>query len=647
MNMNIDNKWIQLITITALILIFTGTVSVAHSQTTRYVAPNGSDVGSCANQASPCESIAYAFTMAGAGDVIDIATGVYRPNPGLTPDTLVIDKDITIQGAGPENTLVGRNLQDSAYRIFEIAAGGHEVSISGLVIANGQAFGSGASGRGGGIYNLNAGGQLVLSNVKFQSNQARIGGGLNNFNGAMVIMENVVFESNQANERGGAIYNWTDGIIEVSASQFETNTAGIFAGAIFNNSNNILVLDDVEFNQNHGVSGCGAIAMNNANQATEFKNTHFIGNTTGGIGGAICLDGSSPTLGNVTFTDNQALATSGSGLGGGMRNFNNSSPVLTQVTFTGNYAASLGGGIYNSGNSSPQLNGVQFIANESGADGGGMANVDASHPMLVNVIFESNLADNSDGEGGGMLNDASNPDLLDVLFLDNSARRGGGLLNRGSSQPLLRNVRFNDNQASRGGGVANFAGSPTLINGLFHGNTATWGGGMYNADDTVPILWNVSFGNNTAISLGGAMYNTGNTNVVVHNSIFWGSSAQAHLGQEIANFGGASASLHFSLHADAPLDIYTDEDSSFSCTNCLTDDPQFVNSLYGDLRLMLTSPAIDAGNPGTDLSQFPGGPDNPIDLLGWSRVFGTQIDIGAFEWQPPPDAIFKDRFENE
>ena len=637
------NKLIRWISFATLSLAFIMVIPNAHAQMTRYVAPGGSDVGDCASPADPCESIAYAFAEAAAGDVIDIATGVYRPNPGPPAAALVIDKDITLQGAGPENTLVGRNSQDSAYRVFEITSGGHEVTITGLLIANGQVFGSGAAGRGGGIYNLNGGGQLTLSNVKFQNNQARIGGGLNNFNGASVIMEDVVFESNQADERGGAIYNWTDGTIEVSSGQFELNTAGIFAGAIFNNSNNILKLDDVTFDQNHGVSGCGAIAMNNANPATAFNNTHFIGNTTGGIGGGTCLDNSSPTLSNVSFTDNQALDTHGSGFGGGMRNVNNSSPVLNRVTFTGNYAASHGGGIYNSGDSSPQLTRVQFTANAS-SQGGGIANLDASNPLLAEVTFESNTA----GSGGGMINDGgSNPTLLNVRFLDNFAGIGGGLRNMGNSQPLLMNVEFIDNWSQgQGGGMANHNSSPTVINGLFRDNFGQQGGGgILNGDNSLMTLWNVTFNANMAEHHGGAIRNRDGAQAIIHNSIFWGNLTQfTDFSSEIQIQGDSQVTMHYSLHDDEDDAINVLAGSSFSCNNCLTDNPQFVDGLNGDLRLMLTSPAIDAGNPDTDLSQFPGGPDNPIDLLGWSRLFGTQIDIGAYEWQPPPDSIFSDRF---
>ena len=51
------------------------------------------------------------------------------------------------------------------------------------------------------------------------------------------------------------------------------------------------------------------------------------------------------------------------------------------------------------------------------------------------------------------------------------------------------------------------------------------------------------------------------------------------------------------------------------------------------MALLTGSPAIDAGpNP---VATFTG---NGFDQRGtpWLRVYGTQVDIGAFEWQPTP-----------
>jgi hypothetical protein len=88
---------------------------------------------------------------------------------------------------------------------------------------------------------------------------------------------------------------------------------------------------------------------------------------------------SSPTLTNVTFSDNSAFT------GGGMWNGASSSPTLTNVTFSGNSAGFSGGGMYNT-SSSPTLTNVTFSGNSAVVFGGGMYNAFSS-PALSNCIL--------------------------------------------------------------------------------------------------------------------------------------------------------------------------------------------------------------------------------------------------------------------
>lgn len=121
-----------------------------------------------------------------------------------------------------------------------------------------------------------------------------------------------------------------------------------------------------------------------------------------------------PSLTNVTFSGNTAVASYGRGsLGGGM--YNSSNPTLTNVTFEGNDASS-GGGMFNSSGS----------------------------PTLTNVTFEGNDA----LSGGGMYNSSSSPTLTNVTFSRNSVfTAGGGMLNNSSSNPQIRNTIFWGNTA--------------------------------------------------------------------------------------------------------------------------------------------------------------------------------------------------------
>ncbi len=122
------------------------------------------------------------------------------------------------------------------------------------------------------------------------------------------------------------------------------------------------------------------------------------GNST--FGGGVYNWSSSPTLINVTFSDNEAT------VGGGMFNNSSSSPTLINVTFSGNTAQNNGGGVYNR-SSSPTLINVTFSDNGAIGNGGGMFN-SFSSPTLVNVTFSGNTADS---DGGGIYHNADRQSL--------------------------------------------------------------------------------------------------------------------------------------------------------------------------------------------------------------------------------------------
>lgn len=676
----------------------------AGAQSVRFVATDGDDSSDCLDVGTPCLTIAHALSVADAGDTIEIAAGSYKPDPGPPATSLVIDKDITLQGAGPEQTWILRDLADPAYRLITIDAdpGGHQVVLSGLRLRLGFADGAGEAGRGGAIYNLDAAGTLTLNNVIVDFNQARVGGGLFNGKGVSPVIEDSTFEGNLAAERGGALYNWTDSAPQLSNVQFVSNSAEIYGGALFNSGNNALVIDGSVFHQNSAVSGCGAIAMKNILAGAEILSTSFIDNSTEGDGGAFCLDAASPIFNGVIFQSNAATSSAGDNsggaiwiingsapqftdttfaanssdfLGGALHVASGSSPVLNHVTFDGNsavqggaihsvdsssavlkdvtfsnnVAAANGGAMFNSDTSHPLLENVRFLANQSGMSGGGMFNTNASHPVVKVSVFEDNVADQS---GGGMANEAgSNPDLLDVTFRGNESKGlgtgcycGGGGVSNLDSDPTISNTRFLQNTAPRGGGMFNVNSSPQLVNVMFFENTADLGGGINNDSHGTPSLTNVSFSANHATHSGGALANSVFGDAVVYNTIFWANSAAS--GNEIHVSGTSSLTLHNTLYSNAAEDAVVD--GTLLCIECMLNvDPSFVDAGNGNLMLEADSPAIDAGAPSTDPSRFPTDEDStPIDIFGWSRFYGASVDMGVNEWQPRPDDLFRDRFQS-
>jgi len=263
----------------------------------------------------------------------------------------------------------------------------------------------------------------------------------------------------------------------------------------------------------------GGGMYNNDHSSPTLTNLTFSDNYADYGGGMSNITYSSPALTNITFSINSAIH------GGGMRNGFHCNPILTDVTFNANSASGSGGGMYISANSNPSLTNATFSANTSTL-GGGMFNYDTSSPTLTDVTFNANSASNS---GGGMYNHIfSDPTLTNVTFSDNTAvNDGGGMVNYIGSSPTLINVTFLNNSALFGGGMHNgTGGSPALTNVTFSTNSATLdGGGMVNTDNSNPSLTDVSFSDNTAANDGGGISNCFNSNPILNSTTFFNNSA--------------------------------------------------------------------------------------------------------------------------
>jgi hypothetical protein len=313
--------------------------------------------------------------------------------------------------------------------------------------------------------------------------------------------------------------------------------------------------------------------------------------------------------------------------------------VLDGFTITGGQAdgASFpndrGGGMYNN-DGSPTLTGLYFRHNTA-AFGGGMYNRTYSDPIMTEVYFWSNT---TSGNGGGMYNDVySDPSLHYVFFLDNTADdNGGGMYNNNNSEPILTNTFFiSGNTATNGGGMYNDESNPTLTNVVFNTNMATAnGGGMFNLDSN-PILTNVTVSKNNAVANGGGMYNSG-SNPEIHNSIMWGNTAPT--GSQVRNILSSTPTFSYSDIQDCGGSVSWVGICGADGSGNIDADPLFVDAITGDLRLQVTSPAIDAGNnaapklSGITLDansdpRFVDVPSVPDTGNGTAPI----VDMGAFE----------------
>ena len=301
----------------------------------------------------------------------------------------------------------------------------------------------------------------------------------------------------------------------------------------------------------------------------------------------------------------------------------------------------------------PTLSNLTFVGN-SGQQGGGMACDNGSTPHLSNILFSKNVA--IDFGGGLLISNGSNPVLRRLTFDNNEARNGGGMCNLGNSNPVLANSIFRGNSATNGGGMYNDESSPTLLGNEFSGNVALSDGGAMFNDKSGPTMTNATLSGNTARN-GGGIANYDESSLSVQNSIVWGNSA-AEVGEQIFNEDSNSfPTVRYSLVAGSG-GSGPGWDGAFGLDGGgnVDSNPLFVrdpddggdgfgvgnNDDFGDLRLQMVSPAIDAGDSSVIPVIF------MLDLAGRSRLFDILsvpdtgigpppgVDMGAWEFFPLP-----------
>lgn len=341
------------IALVALLLRF----AALHAAGSWYVSPAGDDFNDCLSPDTPCQTIAAAIAKAAPDDSVVVAPGTYY-------ETLTIDKSLTINGSGADQSIV-----DSRAIGRTLLISNTTVHLSGLTLANGYVASDVKnpyySDIGGGIY-LN-GGSLGLTDVVITGSVARYGGGLW-VNGQATLVRVAVLNNVAFWGVGGGIDN--EGQLSIDQSTIGGNLAAqgpITApvpsgGGIF--SEGTLTVTNSTISGNHSDFRGGAIA----NLGREF-------------------------LAQMTVRDNSALS------GGGL--YDEGCSSLVNVTFSGNVAQGNAGGAIYVNQSVPPCDPTRFgatnltIANNSAANGGG---IDAESTMgLKNTLLYGNVPANCSG----------------------------------------------------------------------------------------------------------------------------------------------------------------------------------------------------------------------------------------------------------
>jgi len=342
-----------------------------------------------------------AITTANAGSGTTIT---FRPGLSgtitLTSALPQITSNVTIQGPGATVIAVDGA---SKYRPFYVNAPGRTVTISGLTVQHGS--NQADSANGGAINVMN--GALTMANCSIVGNTATgaSGGGVcdsatTTVTAGSIALTNCTLSGNSAGSGGGA--SSTLGPLTFTDCTIASNSAGL-GGGIASGGTTTINGCTISENSAAGVGALGGSAagggiwalgtteitgctftantavgnladgggIDGAYQVT-ISNSTFSGNSAGGSGGGISMDGGSIT--SCTLSDNSA------NYGGGI--VNDYLMTITNSTLVGNRAISGGGGLCNSVDFTVLINCT--LSGNSAANGGAVDNLD--NVTLTNCI---------------------------------------------------------------------------------------------------------------------------------------------------------------------------------------------------------------------------------------------------------------------
>ena len=281
-----------------------------------------------------------AIASAQPGDTIEIPEGVYS----LPFGELLIDKDLTLVGAGPHKTIIeaSETPGTASHRVLRISFGS-TVTISGMTLRHGVEDSKAERmvifpvlpggivtvfhEFGGGVYNH---GTLHLNNVIITENQSGSGSGI--FNGGTMTLTSCNISRNFADAMGGGIFN--GGFLTVTGCVIGENVANTGAG-VENWADITIAQTTISGNESRIIGG----GVHNTSVGTVFINASTLSDNHALYGGAIRNEGNL-TLTNSTASSNTATA------GAGIQNSGNL--ISADSTLSGNHASRNGGGILTS-----------------------------------------------------------------------------------------------------------------------------------------------------------------------------------------------------------------------------------------------------------------------------------------------------------
>ena len=396
-----------------------------------------------------------------------------------------------------------------------------------------------------------------------------------------------------------------------------------------------LIIQNGNLNETANVFGPGIYSIGNidlqhsvVNHNTATSNGSFFSS-----GGGVYSDSGSINLSNSIISNN-SLVTSGVSGGSGYAYGGGVFTNAGSITLSNSHVCNNSIESYN--------NSETIFSSESSTSYGGGIYTSIGTINITNSIICNNTAyasnrnfeiANTNANGGGIFTDNGSVILINSQVNNNST----------NSSAQFGSIMSN---TSWGGGIYTTSGSITIINSQVNNNTCvndrknSEGGGIFRSLNSGEItLINSTVIGNSISSIapgfvnGGGIY--GQTNL--QNSILWGNTKSSDSGNTFL----PSEHDQFSLTTLNSLI----KGSDLSATNGIDAsdvnyDPLFVEEVSGNYRLLTGSSLIDTGDNSLlpmDDYDVDGDGDflevHPLDLDGLTRISGTKVDIGAFEFQ--------------
>lgn len=242
--MKIVKKQIIIVLATFLFAVaIAGTVYSLPASENVYVSPNGDD-SNPGTVEDPYKTISVGVENVGDSGTVHLTAGTFDAYDGNSNKDYGINiaKDLTIQGAGKDQTFIDASSMDRIFRI----ADGYKVTIKDLTLMNGDAS-------KGGAIKVRPGATLNVVNCNLMNNGASQGGAIYNF--GTTTITNCLFENNEVipNLSGGAIYTQCGSSLTVTGSTFTGNKDNSnHGGAIYATGSVMLQLIGNNFINNIG-----------------------------------------------------------------------------------------------------------------------------------------------------------------------------------------------------------------------------------------------------------------------------------------------------------------------------------------------------------------------------------------------------------